>query len=550
MTASNSNSNSNFLQSAISKDGSLAAIVVPSSSASSTRVLVQIHQVTASSCGLQLTLQHTTSNQLQELVFAGKKNSTVIARFGTTEVVVWDLNRGVVVHKLLADDDQSFLGLATDMGEAEAEASSYYLLTRHDQKLYVHEYSTASKNNNNHKLVRKIKSGRWEGEDESTAASLSLCVSATHVVVQTAAGMIRVMDAASGKKVGKIKSSSSKGGSSSSTTNMVLEGTALLLQTAGAVVLYNVDTCQAIHRVPHEVSSTVLQVQVSSSSSYTLLVDNTVYSVDGSSHETLTQLTTSRHPAALFLTKNNKVLALIHQKTAGCRAQWVDLGDDDLALKVNLEDEVPTSTTTETKEKTKRKSTDAIMLGPGQAGMETAPPAKKSKATTTEDSEKDDEEEADPKDLSIAERLQQLTNALDDDEDDDDETAATTNDSFKAKQATTESLKELLSQALQSGDDSLLELALGVRDVKIISTTLKEIEPTLVVVLLSKLTTRLASNPLRAEALAMWLSHCLKVGRFQPHHLAALRNLLYERIESFSDLLRLEGRLSMMCDVE
>jgi hypothetical protein len=185
----------------------------------------------------------------------------------------------------------------------------------------------------------------------------------------------------------------------------------------------------------------------------------------------------------------------------------------------------------------------------------------------------DDVEEYEAQNISIAERLQLMRDALeaeehdDDAENDDDDDAAgdedldddedpdpsgknTTNTMFKPKRATTDSLKEILTQALQSSDDSLLELALTVQDVKIIATSLRGLDDALLVTLLGKLTYRLATTPLRAESLSVWLSHCLKYGSYQPEQLAALRNLLYERIESFSDLLRLQGRLSMMVATE
>jgi len=175
-----------------------------------------------------------------------------------------------------------------------------------------------------------------------------------------------------------------------------------------------------------------------------------------------------------------------------------------------------------------------------------------------EDVESDDGND-EAKNLSIAERLQMLTDALDEGANDEEnsnddtgvleaDTATTGKTKFKPLKATTESLKELLTQALQSSDDSLLELALSVHDVKIIATTINEMNEDLLVILLGKLTSRLASSPLRAEALSVWISHCLKRGSFDSEHLAVLRNMLYERIESFSDLLRLEGRLSMMID--
>jgi hypothetical protein len=359
--------------------------------------------------------------------------------------------------------------------------------------------------------------------------------------------------------MGKIKAAKGSGGG-----KMVLlsSGVLAVLQNSGAAVLYSLDTCAAIAKVPHEDPSMLQLLQhnqgaaaSSSSSSYALLVDQTIYTIQGSTYDKRTQLT-SKHPLALFLPSPEKVLCLIHQKRGGCQAQWIHLDDEDLASAISLDD-----VTSEPNDAAKRKqTTEPTMLGPGQAGTEMAPPTKRIKASAADDEDGDDTEkkteEETARDLSIAERLQQLSKALEDedDEDDDDddemEVENTNGTSFKPKTATTESLKELLSQALVSSDDSLLELALAVRDIKVISTTIKEIEPSLLLVLLSKLTTRLASNPLRAESLSMWLSFLLKTGRFQPNHLSALRNLLYERIESFSDLLRLEGRLSMMCDVE
>jgi hypothetical protein len=250
----------------------------------------------------------------------------------------------------------------------------------------------------------------------------------------------------------------------------------------------------------------------------------------------------------MFLVES-KLLTFLYQKTGGCLSQWHEL-DNDLPAQLKLEEKAA-----EVKEaNTKRKgaSAEPSILGPGQAGSESlsvAPPTKKTKATIEDmdDADDDDDEVGTAKDLSIAERLKQLSNAFDDDDEKDEEQEETAT-SFVPRMATTESLKEFLSQALQSDDDSLLELALGVRDPKVIAQTLKEIDASLIVVLLGKLTARLAANPLRAQSLALWLSHCMRTGRFQVHHLTSLRNLLHERIESFPDLLRLEGRLSMMCE--
>ncbi len=532
-------SSTTCLQSAQTSDRSLVAVVPPSSS--SGRLLVQVYQVTASSSLLQLTLTHTPTSPLRELVFCG--NSAVVARFGTSQIILWDLDRGVVAQTIEVRDEELFLGLA-------AGKECFYSLTKHGTKLVVQEFSRT-----NGKLLRKIKSGRWEGQDDAVVCNLS--VSTSHVVVQTGPGMLRVMNIQSGKKVAKINA-----GAVALSSMKLFGETLVTTQSGGAIVLYSMSTCEEVSKVPHQVTlSNALSDGLLQLLGENIMVENIVFTKNGASFETLTTLQ-SNHPIAPFLTGDGRIMTLVQQKRTGYQARWVDL-DDDVEETIDLDKVEPTTekvTGGESAEKApKRKTAEPMVLGPGQAGVETAPPTKKPKVVKQgvgNDDQEDDEEAPSTQDITIAERLQQLTNALDDDDDDDDmeddegDAITSSKPSFKPHRATTESLKELLSQALQSSDDSLIELALAVTDVKVISTTLKEIGAAHIVTLLSKLTTRLAANPLRAEGLALWLSHCLRQGKFQPHHLAPLRNLLYERTESFSDLLRLEGRLALMCDVE
>jgi len=159
--------------------------------------------------------------------------------------------------------------------------------------------------------------------------------------------------------------------------------------------------------------------------------------------------------------------------------------------------------------------------------------------------------EADP-DLdepTIAERLKQLAEEFDRVEDDDAVLPAEGLD-FEPKRATTESLAKLLHQALSSGDDPMLELALGVRDKSVITTSLKGLDPDEVGLLLTKLTMRLSSKPTRAADLVPWIGNVLATGKIrQANLLRPLRNLLQERVESFPHLLQLEGRLSMLASM-
>ena len=154
---------------------------------------------------------------------------------------------------------------------------------------------------------------------------------------------------------------------------------------------------------------------------------------------------------------------------------------------------------------------------------------------------------------SIAERLQKLHEAFDaeqEEEDDSIDMAAAQEKAppdFKAKKATTESLTQLLEQALQSSDDAMLELALQVRDTKVMQETCNNLPQEHLLNLLNALTSRLASKPARATFLQPWISAVLKTGHVRSMaHLQPLRNIIEERVAVFPALLKLEGRLGMI----
>ncbi|KAI2502172.1 hypothetical protein MHU86_12308 [Fragilaria crotonensis] len=177
-------------------------------------------------------------------------------------------------------------------------------------------------------------------------------------------------------------------------------------------------------------------------------------------------------------------------------------------------------------------------LGPGQAGGESLEvsdrPMKKTKKAA------DDDETDEP---TIAERLKRLQQVLDQ-EDEEEEIK------FRPKQATTESLSHLLQQALSSADDSMLELALDVRDAKVRELSIDELAVDQATLLLNKLTARLAKKPSRASALVPWIQLLLLSGKIQSSApLGPLKNLVQERIEVFPQLLQLEGRLSMLVNM-
>ncbi len=546
----------NLLLSASSPDGSLAAIKAPSS-ASSSRHLIRIYQVGDSTTTLQSTLTHSSKLPLVALVFLG--TTSVLGLFGNNQVVVWDLDRGVVAATLSASEDQTFLALA-----ATHEDDKYYVLVNHGPRYVVHEYQSS-----NNKLVRKIKSGKKNASGDDDSASL--VVTSSQVIVRAKGCGIRVMEKDTGKKTGKISPKEPSFGEGSSMEMTSCGGgdgnssVLVALEDTGDAVLYDLDSCKEVGRLgaSSQQAGVQLVAEQAEDSSVTVLYNDSVYSVNPGQKEEPEKLTTvsSNDPAALFL-KNNRVLALIHERSSEYRVEWIDINDE--LDEICRLDEPKTKSTKKDAQNTKKRNASSIqILGPGQAGSENKESVKKLKANDDDEmSVSDHEEDQDENDkgLTIAERLQMLTDALDEEEEDDDEekvddegvskaiAEAASKTQFKPQKATTESLKELLTQALQSSDDSLLELALSVHDAKIIATSIKEMDEDLLVILLGKLTSRLASSPLRAEVLSVWISNCLKRGSFDSDHLAVLRNMLYERIESFSDLLRLEGRLSMMVD--
>jgi len=535
-----------------------------------------------------------------------------------------------------SDDDKSYVAIATTPYNPEDSTTSdlpshYYILMRLGRKLLVHEYHSST-----HKLVRKIKSGKMDTHvdnqsgGEGTPDEGSLIVTPSRILVRTQDHGVRIMDKETGDKIGKIKtSSSSKKSSSSTSTGTMTPSQEMCLCTnnsdvialilgSGAVGVYDVSTSKQLAEIPpsQDSSSSTSSIMSPGNRSFFLqliqevqdgdkaqtkrtdkssflvlckyvLSRATTGAQDKSQHEQLTTLS-SDDPATVILQgrssidqAEDRMLALAYKRrSTECVFQSIKVSQDFPAtFQLGQDDDMDVdngdSAAVPNKRKLQTSTTD--VLGPGQAGNENIPIAKKRKVRTgsmddhnvddldegKETSPQDEDEEG--ANMTIAERLQQLKDALDEeeDEDDDDEedeesvddeadvlAGSKSNVTFKPKMATTESLKELLTQALQSSDDGMLELALAVRDAKIVSRTLRDLDDPLLVTLLGKLTTRLAASPLRAEALSVWISYCLKLGTFEPQILSTLKNMLYERIESFPDLLRLEGRLSMMIEAD
>uniref|UniRef100_A0A7S4AX24 Uncharacterized protein n=1 Tax=Pseudo-nitzschia australis TaxID=44445 RepID=A0A7S4AX24_9STRA len=277
----------NLVLSASSRDGSLAAIKAPST-ASSSRHLIRIYQLADSSTTLQSTLTYVSALPLVKLVFSGTKS--VLGLFGRHEIVVWDLDRGVVASTFSASEDQAFLSLAVPCNDEDESENKYYALVRHGPKLVIQEYLAS-----NNKLIRKIKSGRMncseddDGEME-TKDTASLIVTSSRFVVRGKGCEIRVMEKDSGKKTGKIKpkesSSSSFGEASSLEMSPCLgnQNVFAALENTGDAILYDLNSCKEVARLPTESSTTQraglqLVAQQAKDNSFTIFLGDSLYSI-------------------------------------------------------------------------------------------------------------------------------------------------------------------------------------------------------------------------------------------------------------------------------
>jgi hypothetical protein len=259
----------------------------------------------------------------------------------------------------------------------------------------------------------------------------------------------------------------------------------------------------------------------------------------------------------------------------------------------------------EEKDKSKKRKAGGAMA-PGETGMEASMmqdlTSKKNKGNVEAEDEDGNnvaaEEEGDFElqedgevGTSIAERLAMLSSAMEQttDEEDFDEEDADAADSkqaakskFSAKTATTESLTTLLTQALSSNDSIQLNIALQVTDPRLVENTVKSLQVLdaqrpdpdntegYLPMLMGHIVRRMARRHTLVTSLMSWIKAILlassqisskrlthgasdeeeermaREGRELAAKLGPLRNFLNERVECFSQLLRLEGRLALL----
>ena len=122
-----------------------------------------------------------------------------------------------------------------------------------------------------------------------------------------------------------------------------------------------------------------------------------------------------------------------------------------------------------------------------------------------------------------------------------------------ASTATSDSLVTLVEQALQAGDDGLLEQCLDCSDADVVAETSKRLPTRLVVPLLRRLVAKFEKKPARGVLLTRWIHGLLRCHMSfllsvpdLAQQLAALSQMLEQRLATYSRLASLAGRLDLL----
>ncbi|KAL7558323.1 hypothetical protein ACA910_019353 [Epithemia clementina (nom. ined.)] len=549
---------------ALSSDGrTLAFLPINLASRSVTSILrVLIFQVASGSLQTTLTHRYRAEEQMTgsllnpiKVLFVG---SNLLAVLYDEHLLTWDLKRGVVAHTIGAKSDVAFCDACS--GEADNQDLSVYILVsyRDTGRTQIHKFDAVTGT-----LKRKVKVAKGK-------AACGLGVTQDFLVVRHEDSLRVLSNSATANKLHIYDSLTEA--NHMNNHNLVVSKTTAATLSHEQIVLIDLKS-------GGEISSVALDKTTSANMSFNLWHNNAsdlalvegekVYKISRDDGHILRswscpfdnsldlQVRVGHGDSVVaFLSKNGKYQVTLER---------LDETKDELELKWTLGNDSAAKQLTE-KEKLKRKHAppQETVVGPDEAGGDAllleGPSSKKSRlAAALDDEDDDDDDGGGGGNQALCERLQMLQQALDeeadenDDDDDNDENMVTGKDTevlgFHPRQATTESLGKMLDQALQSGDDKMLELALAVRDQTILLETCKELSNEHLLKLLNALTSRLAAKGSRAEHLCVWISVLLKSGRIRSiAHLQPLRNLIQERIEVFPDLLKLQGRLSLLSE--
>ncbi len=200
---------------------------------------------------------------------------------------------------------------------------------------------------------------------------------------------------------------------------------------------------------------------------------------------------------------------------------------------------------------------DPEVLGPHEMGGVKRPLVEE----TTSSSKKAKKAEGDllvastiPSEMTLEQRLESLSRNLQQLEETSDKPLPSSLTSLSVTQApTTDSLVTLIEQALQSGDDALLEQCLICNDNDVVEATARRLPTGRIVVLLRKLVAKFEKRPSRGLLLTRWLASILRYHTSYlvtvpdlSFQLAGLSQMLEQRLSSYTRLSSLAGRLDLL----
>ncbi len=599
------------LHSAVSPNRGLVAVYCQPKDATSKRLIIKCYDSHVSIGNLKFTLSAnfkddvSSTGEVLKLHFAS--NDTLLASLSNGKILVFDMTRGV--HSQSIDVATTTSG--GDLCAFTGRDNLAYALVRKEGKVVVFAYDTQKEG----KVVKKIKGGSCDEDDRlgiamhPTKDLIALCVGKKIKIIQYSNGSIVGKYKVKCKDEGKVANGEKECILQFSPDGAIVLATtptsvnSISTKSGKRIGLVNLSDVSSIHIVSVEERHTVAIVTKKSKAILYEVNSASEKNSDFQPISTITLPTASDSTTIINETffapgKQGKFEAILLE-LAPRGINNVDVSMQQITYRNHSNNKLQTGDlypvdaakkdgqgADETSKQSKKRKTAAsnIVLGPGESGSEalvvtdqaTMKRAKLGEESKGEDEEDFELEEGDEAEESIAQRLALLSSELDRDTEDEEELLKIQNgasNKFIVKNATSDSLSILLRQSLMANDDSQLEVALQVSDKRVIENSIfglandpsfgneNDSKSEIIIMLLTKLVTRLSRKPSRAERLAFWIRTVLvallsKIGSSSAQmgtaekeiasRLGPLRNMLSERVESLPELLRLEGRLSLL----
>jgi hypothetical protein len=592
--------------SAVSPNRRLVAIHSQPKDGISKRLIIKCYDSNVSIGTLKFTLSANlkddtlTGQGLDRLHFA--TDECLLASLSNNKILVFDLSRGV--------HSQTINVSGGDLCAYTGKDNLVYALIKKEGKSVVFIHDTQKEG----KVVKKVKCGACDDDDRlgiavhPTEDMIGVCIGKKMKIIQVSDGQIVAKSKIKSKDEGKVP----HGEKSGCLLQFSSDGTVIGASTPNSVHLFSVKSGIRVGLINASDASSIYInsteenqiVAVVSKRSKAFLAEVTLSNKKSSSaidpFSTITLPTSTDNTTIInevffspgkkggsnvILSKltprgmNNIDVSMtqVSYRTESNKLQSGELYPDSSE---SQDDKSKKSLDDATASKKRKMTPTNVVLGPGESGGEALvvtdqTAVKRSKVSEDDDGDEFALEKGDVAEESIAQRLALLSSELDRDTEDEEELLKIqSQESNKSiiKSATSESLSILLRQALTANDDAQLEVALNVSDKRVIENSVLGLanEPSdeadngenseIIIMLLTKLVTRISRKPSRAQRLAFWIRTVLvaliaklgstenmgKTEREIASRLGPLRNMLSERVESLPELLRLEGRLSLL----